>query len=59
MKLAQKEAAGRAAPTARIRPEPSDYDCDPATDGAGQSALGPIEHKASKRAARKLGQLPP
>jgi len=55
-KLAQKAAAERAAPTARIAPEPADYDGEPYI---GQSALGPMEHKPSKRAAPKLGPLPP
>nr|MEA2798828.1 hypothetical protein [Phenylobacterium sp.] len=58
-KLAQKLAAERAAPGARVAPEPADYDGEPATGGAGQSALGPIEHRPSKRAAQKLGPLPP
>ncbi|HEY2358021.1 MAG TPA: hypothetical protein VGH86_11260 [Phenylobacterium sp.] len=58
-KMAQKGAAERAAPSARINPEPADYDGEPATGGAGQSALGAIEHKPSKRAAPVLGRLPP
>jgi hypothetical protein len=58
-KLAQKAAAERAAPSARTAPEPADYDGEPATGGAGQSAYGPIEHRPSKRAAQKLGPLPP
>jgi hypothetical protein len=58
-KLAQKVAAERAAPTARLAPPPADYDGEPDTSGAGQSAYGPIEHKASKRAARVLPRLPP
>ncbi|WP_372786969.1 hypothetical protein [Phenylobacterium sp.] len=58
-KLAQRAAAERAAPTARTAPEPADYDGEPAVGGAGLSAYGPIEHKPSKRAAPKLGPLPP
>lgn len=55
-KLAQKTAAERAAPTARLRPEPADYDGEPYT---GPSPLGPVGHAASKRAAPTLGRLPP
>jgi hypothetical protein len=58
-KLAQKQAAERPAPSARTAPEPADYDGEPITGGAGQSAYGPIEHAPSKRAAQKLGPLPP
>jgi hypothetical protein len=58
-KLAQKQAAEGAAPRARLAPEPADYDGEPATGGAGQSAYGPLEHRPSKRAAQKLGPLPP
>ena len=55
-KLAQKNAAERAAPAARNRPEPADYDGEP---DVPQSALGPIERKPSKRAAPVLPRLPP
>jgi hypothetical protein len=55
-KLAQKNAAERAAPSARNRPEPADYDGEP---DVPKDALGPMEHKASKRAAPVLGRLPP
>lgn len=58
-KMAQRNAAERAAPTARTAPEPADYDGEPTTGGAGLSALGPIEHKPSKRAATKLSPLRP
>ena len=55
-KMAQKNAAERAAPVARNRPEPADYDGEP---DVPKDALGPMEHKASKRAAPVLGRLPP
>jgi hypothetical protein len=58
-KMAQKQAAERAAPSARTAPEPADYDGEPNTGGAGQSAYGAIDHAPSKRAAQKLGPLPP
>lgn len=40
-------------------PVPSDYDGDPYVSGAGASALGVVTHPPSKRAAPKLGRLPP
>ena len=49
----------REVPPAMIKPEPPDYDGEAYTSGAGASALGPITHRPSTRAARKLGRLPP
>jgi hypothetical protein len=40
-------------------PQPSDYDGDPYVSGAGATIFGPITHPPSKRAAPKLGPLPP
>ncbi|WP_374473169.1 hypothetical protein [Phenylobacterium sp.] len=42
-----------------IPPEPSDYDGEPHITGAGESALGQATHPPSKRAAKRLGRLPP
>jgi len=55
-KMAQKNAAERAAPVASNRPEPSDYDGEP---DVPKDALGPMQHKASKRAVPVLPRLPP
>ena len=41
------------------KPEAADYDGEVYTSGAGASAVGPITHSPSKRAAKKLGRLPP
>jgi hypothetical protein len=40
-------------------PQPSDYDGDPYVSGAGATIFGPVTHPPSKRAAPKLGPLPP
>jgi hypothetical protein len=55
-KMAQKTAAERAAPAARINPPPPDYDGEPVT---GPNPYGPLEHPSSKRAAQVLPRLPP
>jgi hypothetical protein len=39
--------------------EPSDYDGEPYVTGSGSSALGQPTYSPSKRAAKKLGRLPP
>lgn len=58
-KMAQKTIAGRAISAARARFDTADYDGEPYIGDDGQGALGPVEHKPSKRAAAKLGPLPP
>ncbi|MGH6964047.1 MAG: hypothetical protein ACREE0_06160 [Phenylobacterium sp.] len=59
-KEAKKAAAERpGGPPAMVKPEPSDYDGDPYITGAGESSIGTSGHQASKRAAKKLGRLPP
>ncbi|MDB5451185.1 MAG: hypothetical protein JWQ52_2313 [Phenylobacterium sp.] len=58
-KDARKAGLDRAAPGATTAPEPSDYDGEPYQSGAGASALGPLAHPPSKRAAPKLDRLPP
>ena len=55
-KMAQKTAAERAAPAARVNPPPPDYDGEPVT---GPNPYGPLEHPPSKRAAQVLPRLPP
>jgi hypothetical protein len=40
-------------------PPPSDYDGDPYVTGVATSVFGPVTHPPSKRAAPKLGPLPP
>lgn len=56
----QARKAQMEAPAARPGPPvPSDYDGDPYVSGAGASALGPVTHPPSKRAAPKLDRLPP
>jgi hypothetical protein len=40
-------------------PQPSDYDGDPYVNGVATSVFGPVTHPPSKRAAPKLGRLPP
>ena len=40
-------------------PQPSDYDGDPYVTGLATSVFGPVTHPPSKRAAPKLGRLPP
>lgn len=40
-------------------PQPADYSGAPYTSGAGESILGPVVFPPSKRAAPKLGPLPP
>ena len=55
-KMAQKIAAESAAPSARLKPEPPDYDGEP---DMAANMLPPIEHAPSKRAARVLNRLPP
>lgn len=61
-KMAQRNAADRPVsgpvglPT---RAEPQDYDGEPYIWGGGPSALGQVQYPASKRAAKKLNQLPP
>jgi hypothetical protein len=62
---ARKDAVIRAreAPLANAgRPpqaEPQDYSGEPYITGSGQSVIGAAAHPSSKRAARKLQQLPP
>jgi hypothetical protein len=58
---AQKLAAAkrREAQPVNTPPPPSDYDGDPYVSGSGASALGPVTYPPSKRAASKLGRLPP
>ncbi|THD55706.1 hypothetical protein [Phenylobacterium sp.] len=57
-KLADRASLERAAP-APGPPPPTDYSGDPYITGAGQSMLGPVILPPSKRAAPKLGPLPP
>jgi hypothetical protein len=60
VKEARKAEAERpGGPPAMVKPQPADYDGEPYTSGAGASAVGPITHKPSTRAAKKLGRLPP
>jgi hypothetical protein len=48
------------APMARPGPpQPSDYDGDPYVTGVAANIFGPVTHPPSKRAAPKLGPLPP
>ena len=58
-KAARKAQMEAAAPPAMIEPPPADYDGDPYVSGAGASAMGPVAHQPSTRAARTLGRLPP
>jgi len=58
-KEAHKAYMEREGPPAMSKPEPSDYDGEPYTSGAGASAVGPSTHKPSTRAAKKLERLPP
>ena len=58
-KEARKAYMDRETPPAMTKPEPPDYDGEAYTTGAGASALGPVAHKPSTRAAKKLGRLPP
>jgi hypothetical protein len=61
-KEAQKAAADRPAPAASATPampEASTYDGEPYIAGGGTSAIGPVQHPPSKRAAQKLQPLPP
>ena len=39
--------------------EPSDYDGEPYITGSGSSALGQVTYPPAKKAAKKLGRLPP
>jgi hypothetical protein len=57
-KLADRTTLERAAPPLGP-PPPTDYAGDPYITGAGQSMLGPVILPPSKRAAPKLGPLPP
>lgn len=58
-KEAHKADMARETPPAMAKPEPADYDGEVYTSGAGASAVGPITHAPSTRAAKKLGRLPP
>jgi hypothetical protein len=59
-KEARKAAAERpGGPPAMVKPEAADYDGDPYITGAGASAMGPVTHRPSTRAAKKLERLPP
>ncbi len=58
-KEAHKAYMERGVAPAMNKPEPADYDGDIYTSGAGASAVGPITHPPSSRAAKKLGRLPP
>ena len=39
--------------------EPSDYDGEPYITGSGASAIGQVTYPPDKKAAKKLGRLPP
>jgi hypothetical protein len=52
--------AGKRAPIPPPGPsQPSSYDGEPYTSGAGASALGPVTYPTDRRAAQKLNPLPP